>query len=210
MGLATAPNADRASPPAMNAPPSPAAAPAPTPPRVAMAGASASRGPTSPGFSFRPLRVLDSSPECLDESCIASSRRRIAASATTALAATRSSASPVCRRALARIFDSAAVRFSLVPSSPMTVCRTFAPRAAAAALSPTDLNWPARAGPPLLKKSNVMLAATALLEECYVLRHHRLTCCDVSVGPLEVVSDDPGKGGFVAGAADNQVARLTG
>ena len=89
--------------------------------------------PTSPANPPRALSVL------FDVSSIASPRRRIAMSAARAFAAARSSASPVRRKALASSTDSLAVRFSFWPSCSIVVCRTFAPRAAAAALSPVRL-----------------------------------------------------------------------
>jgi hypothetical protein len=45
-----------------------------------------------------------------------------------------------------------------------------------------------------------------LLEECYVLRYHRLTCCDVRVCSFKVVRDDSQYIRVVTGCADNEVA----
>jgi len=92
--------------------------------------------------------TLSSASRFFAAAFMSSSRRRTAASARTARAVTRSSATPVSRRALARIFDSAAVRSSLAPSFSMASPRIFAPRAASVALSPVFRKSPATCAAP--------------------------------------------------------------
>src|SRR5207253_1450794 len=77
-------------------------------------------------------------------------------SARTALAVARSAASPVSRRALARIFDSAAVRSSLAPSRSITSLRTFTPRELSAESSPIDRKSRDNDAAPRLRKSKVI------------------------------------------------------